>query len=189
MAHPARYTGIGFVLRPQPDPDVTQARCSIRDCTATPASRLALTLTPLIWCCISFPTHPVALACGSEVRRCEPWTHSSLSRHPALPCLRFTAHRHRLNNKIQPRSEFKARYCRIIFYTRVEHGSSRPKCADETESVFRFIGHTLAIVPPIGEHRPAYSARLKSGFPSVSAGRLGEPERQTGAAAPYPANG
>ena len=34
--HPARCTGIGLVLRPQPDPDVTQARCSIGDCPATP---------------------------------------------------------------------------------------------------------------------------------------------------------
>ena len=41
--HPARCTGIGFVLRPQPDPVVTQARCSIVDCPATPTFRLALT--------------------------------------------------------------------------------------------------------------------------------------------------
>ena len=41
-AHPARCTGIGLVLPPQPDPDVPQARCSIGDCPATPASRLAL---------------------------------------------------------------------------------------------------------------------------------------------------
>ena len=33
-AHPARYTGIELVLRPQPDPDVPQARFSIGDCPA-----------------------------------------------------------------------------------------------------------------------------------------------------------
>jgi len=107
-SHPTRCTGIGFVLRPQPDPDVPQARCSIRDCTATPASRLALTLTPLIWCCIPFPAHPAALACGSEVRRCEPWAHSSLSRHPSLPCLLCTAHCHRLSTKFPQNRDFAA---------------------------------------------------------------------------------
>ena len=106
-AHPARCTGIGLVLRPQPDPDVTQARCSLA-CTATPASRLALTLTPLIWCCIPFPAHPAALACGSEGRRCESWAHSSLCRHSALPCLLFTAHRHRLSTKIPQNRDFAA---------------------------------------------------------------------------------
>jgi len=106
--HPARCTGIGLVLRPQPDPDVTQARCSIRDCPATPASSLALTLTPLIWCCIPFPAHPAVLACGSEVRRCEPWAHSSLCRHSALPCLLFTAHCHRLSTKFPQNRDFAA---------------------------------------------------------------------------------
>ena len=109
-AHPARCTGIGFVLRPQPDPDVPQARCSLA-CTATPASSLALTLTPLIWCCIPFPAHPAALAVGSEVRRCEPWTHSSLSRHPALPCLRCTAHRHRLSTKFPQNRVISPQFC------------------------------------------------------------------------------
>jgi len=110
-SHPARCTGIGLVLRPQPDPDVSQARCSIRDCTATPASSLALTLTPLIWCCIPFPAHPAALAFGSEVRRCEPWAHSSLSRHPSLPCLRFTAHRHRLSTKFPQNRVISPQFC------------------------------------------------------------------------------
>ena len=109
--HPARCTGIGLVLRPQPDPDVTQARCSIVDCPATLASRLALTLTPLIWCCIPFPAHPAALAFGSEVRRCEPWAHSSLSRHPSLPCLRFTAHRHRLSTKFPQNRVISPQFC------------------------------------------------------------------------------
>ena len=40
----------------------------------------------------------------------------------------------------------------------------RPKCAHETESAFRFIGHTLAILPHIGGHCPAYSAILKAFF-------------------------
>ena len=94
-AHPARCTGIGFVLRPQPDPDVTQARCSIVDCPATPASRLALTITPLILCLHFIPYAPRCFRCAQGYRCCEPWTHSSLCRHSALPCLRFTARRHR----------------------------------------------------------------------------------------------
>ncbi len=94
-AHPARCTGIGFVLRPQPDPDVTQARCSIGDCPATPASRLALTMTPLILCLHYIPSAPRCFRCAQGYRCCEPWAHSSLCRHSALPCLRFTAHRHR----------------------------------------------------------------------------------------------
>ena len=94
-AHPARCTGIGFVLRPQPDPDVTQARCSIVDCPATPASRLALTITPLILCLHFIPSAPRCFRCAQGYRCCEPWTHSSLCRHSALPCLRFTARRHR----------------------------------------------------------------------------------------------
>ena len=98
-AHPARCTGIGFVLRPQPDPDVPQARCSIGDCPATPASRLALTMTPLILCLHFIPSAPRCFRCAQGYRCCEPWTHSSLCRHSALPCLRSTARRHRQNKK------------------------------------------------------------------------------------------
>ena len=94
-AHPARCTGIGLVLRPQPDPVVTQARCSIVDCPATPASRLALTMPPLILCLHFIPSAPRCFRCAQGYRCCEPWAHSSLCRHSALPCLRFTAHRHR----------------------------------------------------------------------------------------------
>ena len=60
--HPARCTGIGFVLRPQPDPHVPQARCSIGDCPATPTSRLALTMTPLILCLHVSPSAPSVFA-------------------------------------------------------------------------------------------------------------------------------
>ena len=98
-AHPARCTGIGLVLRPQPDPDVTQARCSIVDCPATPASRLALTMTPLILCLHSIPFAPRCFRSAQGYRCCEPWAHSSLCRHSALPCLRFTAHHHRQSKK------------------------------------------------------------------------------------------
>ncbi len=75
-AHPARCTGIGLVLRPQPDPDVTQARCSIGDCPATPASRLALTMTPLILCLHFIPSAPRCFRCAQGYRCCEPWTHT-----------------------------------------------------------------------------------------------------------------
>ena len=44
----------GIVVPPQPDPDVTQARCSITDCPATPASRLALTMTSAL---LRLPLH------------------------------------------------------------------------------------------------------------------------------------
>ena len=100
-AHPARCTGIGLVLRPQPDPDVTQARCSILDCPATPTSRLALTMTPLILCLHFITSAPRCFRCAQGYQCCEPWAHSSLCRHSALPCLRFTAHRHRLCNNIR----------------------------------------------------------------------------------------
>ena len=63
-AHPACCTGIGLVLRPQPDPDVTQARCSIGDCPATPTFRLALTMTPLILCLHFIPYGIGAVSLG-----------------------------------------------------------------------------------------------------------------------------
>ena len=94
-SHPARCTGIGLVLRPQPDPDVSQARSSIVDCPATPASRLALTMTPLILCLHFIPSAPRCFRCAQGYRCCEPWAHSSICRHSALPCLRSTARRHR----------------------------------------------------------------------------------------------
>ena len=100
-AHPARCTGIGLLLRPHPDPDVTQARCSIVDCPATPTSRLALTMPPLILCLHFIPSAPRCFRCAQGYRCYEPWAHSSLCRHSALPCLRFTARRHRLCNNIR----------------------------------------------------------------------------------------
>ena len=72
-AHPACCTGIGLVLRPQPDPDVPQARCSIGDCPATPASRLALTMTPLILCLHFIPSAPRCFRFAQGYRCCEPW--------------------------------------------------------------------------------------------------------------------
>ena len=65
--HPARCTGIGLVLRPQPDPDVPQARCSIGDCPATPTSRLALTMTPLILCLHFIPSAPRCFRCAQGI--------------------------------------------------------------------------------------------------------------------------
>ena len=106
--HPACCTGIGLVLRPQPDPVVPQARCSIGDCPATPASRLALTMTPLILCLHFIPSAPRCFRCAQGYRCCEPWTHSSLCRHSALPCLRSTARRHRQNTKSPQNRDFAA---------------------------------------------------------------------------------
>ena len=106
--HPARFTVIGLVLRPQPDPDVTQARCSIGDCPATPASRLALTMTPLILCLHFIPYAPRCFRFAQGYRCCEPWAHSSLCRHSALPCLRFTARRHRQSTKSPQNRDFAA---------------------------------------------------------------------------------
>ena len=106
--HPARCTGIGLVLRPQPDPDVTQARCSIIDCPATPTFRLALTMTPLILCLHFIPSAPRCFRFAQGYRCCEPWAHSSLCRHSALPCLRFTARRHRQNTKSPQNHDFAA---------------------------------------------------------------------------------
>ena len=107
-AHPACCTGIGLVLRPQPDPDVTQARCSIIDCPATPASSLALTMTPFILCLHFIPSAPRCFRFAQGYRCCEPWTHSSLCRHSALPCLRFTARRHRQSTKSPQNHDFAA---------------------------------------------------------------------------------
>ena len=105
-AHPARCTGIGLVLRPQPDPDVPQARFSIVDCPATPASCLALTMTPLILCLNYIPSAPRCFRFAQGYRCCEPWAHSSLCRHSALPCLHFTAHRHRQSTKSPQNRDF-----------------------------------------------------------------------------------
>ncbi len=108
LLRPARCTGIGLVLRPQPDPDVTQARCSIGDCPATPTSRLALTMTPLILCLHFIPSAPRCFRFAQGYRCCEPWAHSSLCRHSALPCLRFTARRHRQSTKSPQNRDFAA---------------------------------------------------------------------------------
>ena len=92
--HPARCTGIGLVLRPQPDSALRQARCSLRapQCLS-PAP--AHSLTPLRSALHFIPYAPRYFRCAQGYRCCEPWAHSSLRRQSALPCLRFTAHRHR----------------------------------------------------------------------------------------------
>ena len=153
-AHPARCTGIGLVLRPQPDPDVTQARCSIGDCPATPTFRLALTM---------------------RYRCCEPWAHSSLCRHSALPCLRFTARRHRQSTKSPQKSRFRRNFVESSS-TNVEHRKA--------------VGQSVPMKPkvPFGSsvthwrfYRPIAWLALhiplnqKAVFVLRSAGRSGEP--------------
>ena len=77
------------------DSGATQARCS-------PEVQRNAYIEPWHTRCLrgacppsSFTAQPSALAGARWYRCCEPWTHSSLCRHSALPCLRFTAHRHR----------------------------------------------------------------------------------------------
>ena len=152
-AHPACCTGIGLVLRPQPDPVVPQARCSIGDCPATPTSRLALTMTPLILCLHFIPSAPRCFRCAQGYRCCEPWTHSSLCRHPALPCLRFTAHRHR-QSQHQAWNKFKARCCRTDNSGIDEHKRNRYCVSDALTHV--------SIITAQCQNRPAYSAFLKA---------------------------
>ena len=101
----------GIVVPPQPDPDVTQARCSITDCPATPASRLALTMTSahLVLHSISFAARCSRYARG--YRCCSPLTHS----HRTLPLYAtlasaFTAHRHRQSTK-SPQNGCLPRFC------------------------------------------------------------------------------
>ena len=97
--HPARCTGIGFVLRPQPDPGVTQARCSSR---RMPRNAVAL-LDTLADCALlalhCFHCTAQCSHCARGYRRCSPLTHSFRCRRSTLPCLRCTAHRHRHNTK------------------------------------------------------------------------------------------
>ena len=182
--HPARCTGIGFVLRPQPDPDVTQARCSIVDCPATPTSRLALTMTPLILCLHFIPSAPRCFRCAQGYRCCEPWAHSSLCRHSALPCLRFTARRHRQSTKSPQKSRFRRNFVESSS-TNVEHRKA--------------VGQSVPMKPkvPFGSsvthwrfYRPIAWLALhiplnqKAVFVLRSAGRSGDPLGQSGAAAP-----
>ena len=182
--HPARCTGIGLVLRPQPDPDVPQARCSIGDCSATPASRLALTMTPLILCLHFIPSAPRCFRCAQGYRCCEPWAHSSLCRHSALPCLRFTAHRHRQSTKSPQKSRFRRNFVESSS-TNVEHrkaaGQSvpmKPKVPfGSSVTHWRF----YRPIAWLALHIPLF---FESVFVSVSAGRSGGPLGQSGAAAP-----
>ena len=183
-AHPACCTGIGLVLRPQPDPDVTQARCSIGDCPATPTFRLALTMTPLILCLHFIPYAPRCFRCAQGYRCCEPWAHSSLCRHSALPCLRFTARRHRQSTKSPQKSRFRRNFVESSS-TNVEHrkavGQSvpmKPKVpfgSSVTHWRFYRTSASIALHIPLNQ---------KAVFVSVSAGRSGDPLGQSGAAAP-----
>ena len=132
-------------LAPQPDPDVPQARCSLR-VPQRLMVRPAFTLTPLILGIHFIPSAPRCSRYARGYRCCEPWAHSSLCRHSALPCLRFTARRHRQSKKIQPRSEFKARFFRI----KAEVGQSvMPKPilrVGSSSHIGDFTAHSLHII-------------------------------------------
>ena len=99
-SHPARCTGIGLVLRPQPDPALRRARCSLRaPQRLSPAP--AHSLTPLRSALHFIPFAPRCFRFAQGYRCCEPWAHSSLRRHSALPCLRFTAHRQSTTSSLE----------------------------------------------------------------------------------------
>ena len=89
----------GIVVPPQPDPDVTQARCSSR---RMPRNAVAL-LDTLADCALlalhCFHCTAQCSHCARGYRRCSPLTHSFRCRRSTLPCLRCTAHRHRHNTK------------------------------------------------------------------------------------------
>ena len=162
-AHPARCTGIGLVLRPQPDPDVPQARCSIGDCPATPASHLALTMTPLILCLHFIPSAPRCFRCAQGYRCCEPWAHSSLCRHSVLPYLHFTAHRHRQSTKSPQNHDFAAILSKNLRQSsNIEAvGQSVPM---KPKMPFGSSVTHWRFYRPIGRVRPAYSAKFESVF-------------------------
>ena len=137
----------GIVVPPQPDPDVTQARCSITDCSATPASRLALTMTSahLVLHSISFAARCSRFARG--YRCCEPLTHS----HRTLPLYAtlasaFTAHRHRQSTK-SPQNGCLPRFCLKIFDTRVKNSKAVLSSVGETETACRIRSRTSASSP------------------------------------------
>ena len=108
-------------LAPQPDPNVPQARCSLR-VPQRLMVRPAFTLTPLILGFHFIPSAPRCSRYARGYRCCEPWAHSCLSRHSALPCLRFTARRHR-HITISPQG--LPRYCRTYNSGSDEHGRNR----------------------------------------------------------------
>lgn len=132
-------------------------------CPATPVSSpgtladSATLGTPLHSLCA-----PLLSPLARGYRRCSPWhtlAHGyAVLRSRKSPPIDSARAQNRRKIEISPQ------FCRIIFYTSVEHENSRPKCAHETESAFRFIGHTLAILPPIRWGYPAYSAKSKSGL-------------------------
>ena len=101
----------GIVVPPQPDPDVTQARCSITDCPATPASRLALTMTSAHLVLHSIPCAARCSRFARGYRCCKPLTHSHRS-SPLYATLASasTAHRHRQSTK-SPQTGCLPRFC------------------------------------------------------------------------------
>ena len=101
--HPARCTGIGLVLRPQPDPDVPQARCSSR---WMPRNAVAHLGTLADFALLGLHCFHCTAQCAHFVRgyrRCSPWTHSCRCRRSTLPCLRFHRTSTSPEHKIQPR--------------------------------------------------------------------------------------
>ena len=89
----------GIVVPPQPDPDVTQARCSSRRMPRNAVAHLdtladfALLALHCVHCTAQ------CSRCARGYRCCSPLTHSFRCRRSTLPCLRFTAHRHRHSTK------------------------------------------------------------------------------------------
>ncbi len=164
--HPARCTGIGLVLRPQPDPVVPQARCSIGDCPATPASRLALTMTPLILSSTSFPPRPAVFAAlrgiGAVSLGHTPASVAILcSLACASPPVAIARAQHPAWNK------FKARCCRTDNSGIDEHKRNRYCVSDA-------LTHVIIITAQC-QNRPAYSAFLKVSLQHVSQGSRGLP--------------
>ena len=154
--HPARCTGIGFVLRPQPDPDATQARCSIVDCPATPIST-------------SFPPRPAVFAALRGIGAVSlGHTPASVAILRSLACasppVAIARTQHPAWNK------FKARCCRTDNSGIDEHKRNRYCVSDALTYV--------CIITAQCHNRPAYSAFNKSEFVTRSAGRLGDPERE-----------
>ena len=142
-------------LAPHPDPDVPQARCSLR-VPQRLMVRPAFTLTPLILGIHYIPSAPRCSRYAWGYRCCEPWTHSSLCRHSALPCLRFTAHRHRQSKK----SSLEASSRQDLF----AKNRGRPKCNAETDTACRFVITHWRFYRTFAAYYFAYSANLRVSF-------------------------
>ena len=99
LAHPACSTGIGFRRVSSITILTLRKPVAHQRCSATPTVSLALTMTTLTWCLHSIPCAAQCSRFTQGCRCCKPLTHSCRCRHPALPCYRSTAHRHRLSTK------------------------------------------------------------------------------------------